>query len=155
MFEIERKFLVKNTTFLNDISKSYQISQGYLNTDPQRTVRVRIKRNKGYLTIKGESNSTGTSRFEWEKEISLNEANQLLLLTEDYAIEKIRYEILFSGKKFEVDVFQGANQGLILAEIELTNENEFFEKPHWLGQEVTGDVKYYNAYLSKNPFTSW
>ncbi len=155
MNEIERKFLVTSNAFLIESTASYRIVQGYLNTAPERTVRVRIKGTKGYITIKGKGNATGTTRFEWEKEIALSEAEQLLLLCEDGVIDKIRYEIPVGNHCFEVDVFSGVNQGLIVAEIELKSENEPFEKPNWLGDEVTGQERYYNAYLSTTPFKDW
>ena len=155
MEEIERKFLVESTDFIKESTVNNRIVQGYLNSNPERTVRVRIKGDKGFLTIKGKGNENGTTRFEWEKEISLSEAEALLQLCESGIIGKIRYEIPLGKHTFEVDVFSGENQGLIIAEVELTSENEFFEQPNWLGKEVTGDKKYYNSYLSENPFCSW
>lgn len=155
MLEIERKFLVTSTDFVQEAIKQTRIVQGYLNTDPERTVRVRIKGDKGFLTIKGKSNESGTSRFEWEKEITVQEAEALLQLSEPGVIDKTRYEIKIDKHIFEVDVFKGDNQGLIVAEIELIDENETFQKPTWLGKEITGDIKYYNSYLSKKPFISW
>lgn len=155
MEEIERKFLVNSTEFIQESSLQNRIVQGYLNSDPSRTVRVRIKGGKGFLTIKGKGNASGTTRFEWEKEIAVAEAELLLQLCEKGIIDKIRYEIPVGKHTFEVDVFSGENQGLIIAEVELSSENEFFEKPHWLGMEVTGDKRYYNSYLSENPFATW
>ncbi|MBP6001086.1 MAG: CYTH domain-containing protein [Flavobacterium sp.] len=155
MKEIERKFLVTSNSFLSESTTSYRIVQGYLNTDPERTVRIRIKGTKGYITIKGKGNASGTTRFEWEKEITLSEAEQLLLLCEEGVIDKIRHEIPLGNHCFEVDVFAGVNDGLIVAEVELQTENESFEKPDWLGEEVTGQVRYYNAYLSATPFKDW
>lgn len=155
MIEIERKFLVVTNAFKSDALRQNQIAQGYLSTHTERTVRVRIKGEKGYLTIKGESNETGLSRFEWEKDISVEEAKQLLLLCEKGVIEKIRYEIQVGEHLFEVDEFLGENKGLVIAEVELQSESEIFEKPSWLGIEVTQDHRYYNSYLSQNPFTSW
>lgn len=155
MEEIERKFLVESTDFIKESTVNNRIVQGYLNSNPERTVRVRIKGNKGFLTIKGKGNENGTTRFEWEKEISLSEAEALLQLCESGIIDKIRYEIPLGKHTFEVDVFSGENQGLIIAEVELTSENEFFEQPNWLGKEVTGDKKYYNSHLSENPFCTW
>jgi adenylate cyclase len=116
---------------------------------------VRIKGDKGFLTIKGISNDSGMSRFEWEKEIPLDEANNLLLLCEKGVIDKTRFEVKAGEHIYEIDVFCGENQGLIIAEIELSSETETFEKPYWLGKEVTKDNCYYNAYLSTNPFTKW
>ena len=155
MIEIERKFLVVSEAFKSDALRQNQIAQGYLSTHTERTVRVRIKGEKGYLTIKGESNETGLSRFEWEKEILVAEAKQLLELCEKGVIEKIRYEIQVGEHLFEVDEFLGENKGLVIAEVELQSESEIFEKPSWLGIEVTQDHRYYNSYLSQNPFTSW
>ena len=155
MEEIERKFLVTNTDFISESNSNNRIVQGYLNSDPSRTVRVRIKGEQGFLTIKGKGNASGTTRFEWEKEIDVAEAEALLLLCEKGIIDKIRYEILVGKHTFEVDVFSGENQGLVMAEVELSNENDFFEKPKWLGNEVTGDKRYFNSYLSENPFTTW
>jgi len=150
-FEIERKFLVKSDAFTKKVSCHFRITQGYLTTDPERTVRVRIKGDKGYLTIKGISNTSGMSRIEVEEEISLQKAETLLQLCLPYTIDKTRYEIPLKGHVWEVDVFHGVHQGLVLAEIELTSENEAFDQPHWIGQEVTGDPKYYNSYLSQHP----
>lgn len=155
MVEIERKFLVTNHIFITESKENFRIVQGYLNSNPERTVRVRIKGNKGFLTIKGKGNESGMSRFEWEKEITISEAEALLPLCEKGAIDKIRYNVMHENHLFEVDVFFGENEGLIVAEIELQSENESFSKPNWLGKEVTSDERYYNAYLSNNPFKSW
>ena len=155
MQEIERKFLVTSTAFIQEATQAQKIVQGYLNSHPERTVRVRIKNEKGYITIKGKGDKTGTTRFEWEKEISLEEAQALIQLCELGVIDKTRYLIPNGNHVFEVDVFEGENKGLILAEIELSNINDIFEKPYWLGKEVTNDERYYNAYLSKKPFTTW
>ena len=155
MQEIERKFLVQNDSFKNLAAAKKEIAQGYLNTNPERTVRVRISNEKAFLTIKGKGNESGMTRFEWEKEIPLEEGKALLLLCEKGVIEKTRFEIPAGKHLFEVDEFYGENEGLIVAEIELSDENEAFEKPDWLGMEVTNDERYYNAYLSKNPFKNW
>ena len=155
MVEIERKFLVLSEAFKDEAFTSNRIVQGFLNTHPNRTVRVRIKGNQGFLTIKGLSNEAGTIRSEWEKEIDVSEAETLLNLCEEGIIEKIRYEVQAGKHIFEVDEFFGKNQGLIIAEIELNVENESFEKPNWLGEEVTGDIKYYNSQLSKQPYNTW
>ena len=155
MIEIERKFLVQSDAFKDQAFKSTRIVQGFLNTHKKRTVRVRLKGNDGFLTIKGESSSSGLSRFEWEKSIPKQEAEQLLQLCEDGVIDKIRYEVKVEEHVFEIDVFFGDNTGLIVAEVELSSENETFKKPNWLGQEVTGDIRYYNSQLSKNPYNSW
>lgn len=155
MIEIERKFLVTSTDFIAESHTKHEIAQGYLNSNPERTVRVRAKDNKGFLTIKGKSNATGLSRFEWEREIEYEEAKQLLLLCENGIIEKTRYLIHVGTHMYEVDVFYGVNDGLIIAEIELNSEDETFEKPNWLGKEVSNDDRYYNAYLSNSPFSTW
>ncbi len=155
MQEIERKFLVKNETYKTQAQSSFRIVQGFLNTHPERTVRVRIKGEKGFLTIKGKGNDSGTTRFEWEKEIPVHEAEALLVLCEKGQIDKIRYEVKVENHTYEVDEFSGENKGLIVAEIELSDENEAFVKPDWLGEEVTGDVKYYNSQLSKKPYCEW
>jgi adenylate cyclase len=155
MLEIERKFLVTSTSFKEEAFTQNRIKQGYLSSVPERTVRVRIKGDKGFLTIKGITNDTGLSRFEWEKEIPIEEAEALLLLCESGVIDKTRFEIKKGKHIFEVDEFYGENEGLVMAEIELASENESFEKPIWLGQEVTNDKRYYNSYLSNNPFKKW
>jgi adenylate cyclase len=153
--EIERKFLVKNLDFKTESFEKKYIKQGYLNADKNRTVRIRIADEKAFITIKGKSNKAGTTRFEWEKEIPLSEAEELLLLCEPNIIEKHRYLIKKATHTFEVDVFLGDNLGLLVAEIELNSENETFEKPIWLGNEVTGELKYYNSSISKLPFKNW
>ncbi|WP_347053657.1 CYTH domain-containing protein [Flavobacterium olei] len=155
MVEIERKFLVKSDDFKNQAFAQNKIAQGYLSSVPERTVRVRIKGNKGFITIKGLSQGKGMSRFEWENEIPVDEATELLKLCEKGKIEKTRYEIKSGNHVYEVDEFYGDNEGLVMAEIELNSEEETFEKPEWLGEEVTNDERYYNAYLSKNPFKDW
>ena len=155
MIEIERKFLVKSDAFKTQAYTQNKIAQGYLSSLPERTVRIRIKGNKGFITIKGIGQQGGMSRFEWENEIPLDEAVQLLTLCEKGKIEKTRFEIKSGSHIFEVDEFYGENEGLIMAEIELKSETDLFEKPEWLGEEVTNDERYYNAYLSKNPFKDW
>ncbi|MDF4203428.1 CYTH domain-containing protein [Maribacter sp. SA7] len=155
MIEIERKFLVKSNDYKSEARSKTRIVQGFLNTDPSRTVRVRIKGDTGFITVKGKSNASGTSRFEWEKEISVMEAESLLKLCEKGILDKYRYEIVIGNHVFEVDEFFGDNTGLTIAEVELKNEHEEFEKPNWLGVEVTGEVKYYNSQLSKNAFCAW
>ncbi|NOX84359.1 MAG: CYTH domain-containing protein [Chlorobi bacterium] len=153
--EIERKFLVKGD-FKPFATSRTRIIQGYLSTVPERTVRVRIRGDKGYLTVKGIGNESGASRFEWEKEIPVEEAESLLQICEPGIIDKTRYIVPEkSGLKFEVDEFYGDNEGLTMAEIELPSEDHPFEKPDWLGKEVTGDVRYFNATLIKNPYKSW
>jgi len=152
--EIERKFLVKGE-YKSQAVRSFRIVQGYLSSVSGRTVRIRIKGDKGYLTIKGKSNESGLSRYEWEKEIPLNEAEELLLLCEPGAIDKTRYEIPIGNHIFEVDEFYGDNSGLIIAEVELGSEDESYLTPEWLGKEVTGERRYYNSCLTKHPFKDW
>lgn len=149
--EIERKFLVRGD-FKSLAFRSERITQGYLSSVPERTVRVRIKGNEGFITIKGLSNASGLTRYEWEKEIPVDEARELLQLSEPGMIDKTRYLVQVGKHVFEVDEFYGENEGLILAEIELQSEDEPFEIPEWLGKEVTGDPRYYNAMLSKKPY---
>ena len=155
MVEIERKFLVLSNDFIAEAFSKKRIVQAYVSSNPDRTVRIRIKGDKGFLTIKGKGNSSGTTRLEWEREISLFDAETLLSICESGTIDKVRYEIKVGQHVFEVDIFAGENEGLIMAEIELEDENEAFEKPVWLGKEVTNDERFYNAYLSKKPFKSW
>jgi adenylate cyclase len=152
--EIERKFLVKGD-FRPFVSKSTRIVQGYLSSVPERTVRVRIKGDKGFLTIKGIGNDSGASRFELEKEITIAEAAELMKICEPGVIDKVRHLVKAEPYVFEVDEFHGENEGLTVAEIELPDENAAFSKPEWLGEEVTGDKRYYNSMLMKNPFTKW
>lgn len=155
MIEIERKFLVKSEAFKDDAFKVTHIIQGFLNRDPERTVRVRLKNDEGVLTVKGQSSQDGLSRFEWEKVISKLEAKALLEFCEKGVIDKLRYEVKINHHIFEVDEFFGDNEGLVIAEVELNSEDEVFEKPNWLGAEVTGDIRYYNSQLSKAPFKTW
>ena len=155
MKEIEHKFLVNADEYRKTARKQIRIVQGFLNTHPERTVRVRLHGDHGFLTIKGRSNHSGTSRFEWEHPISREEAEALLLLCEPGVIEKTRYEVMFGGKCFEVDEFHGDNDGLVVAEIELDEEGEAFDKPQWLGKEVTGLKRYYNSMLINHPFRNW
>lgn len=155
MTETERKFLVRNDSYKQQAYIQKRITQGYLSSVPERTVRVRTKGDQGFLTIKGKSNESGTSRMEWEKEISVADAEQLLALCEKGVIDKIRHEVKVGNHVYEVDEFFGDNAGLVVAEIELADENEEFTKPEWLGEEVTGTERYYNAYLSRNPYNTW
>ena len=155
MLEIERKFLITSEAFKTSAFKSTRIVQGFLNTDPERTVRIRIMGDQGFITVKGKSNEAGTIRKEWEKEIVAEDAEVLLDLCEEGVIEKVRYEVKVGKHIFEVDEFLGKNDGLIVAEVELASENENFTKPGWLGEEVTGQIKYYNSQLSKKPFKTW
>ncbi|MGY0391095.1 CYTH domain-containing protein [Bizionia sp. KMM 8389] len=155
MIEIERKFLVNSQDFKAESAKEIRIIQGFLNTHKARTVRVRIKGELGFITVKGVSTNDGLSRFEWEKEIPKTDAQDLLELCEPGVIDKIRYEIPYGNHIFEVDEFFGDNEGLVVAEVELQHHTEVYKKPNWLGVEVTGDTKYYNSQLSKNPFKNW
>lgn len=152
--EIERKFLVKGD-FRPFISKSIQVEQAYLSTNPVRSIRIRIFGEQAFITIKGETKKEGFTRFEWEKEIQIEEALQLFELCENGRIKKVRHQIPFGKHVFEVDEFLGENKGLILAEIELSSEDEVFEKPDWLAEEVTFDTRYYNASLLNHPYTKW
>lgn len=155
MIEIERKFLVKGD-FKSEAYEKVRICQGYLCTTG-RTVRVRTWGATAFLTIKGPSDAAGLSRFEWEKEIPVEDALQLLKIAEPGIIDKTRYLIKNSDgiHTWEVDEFHGDNEGLIVAEVELGSEDEKFAKPEWLGEEVTGDRRYYNSHLTKNPFKNW
>lgn len=155
MVEIERKFLVTSHAFKDTAYKCTRIIQGFLNRDPDRTVRVRLKDEEGILTVKGRSSDDGLKRFEWEKKISKKDAKALLEFCEEGVIDKLRYEITSGAHVFEVDEFFGDNKGLIIAEVELTSENETFERPDWIGEEVTGNVKYYNSQLSITPYKYW
>lgn len=155
MQEIERKFLVVSEDFKNEAFKNSRIKQGFLNTHPERTVRLRITGDKAFITIKGKSSKNGLSRFEWEKEIDIDEAEALFELCEPGIIEKIRYLVKAGDFVFEIDEFYGENEGLKVAEIELNKETDTFEKPQWLGREVTGKIKYYNSQLSKKPYKNW
>lgn len=152
--EIERKFLVKGD-FKKFATQATRITQGYLSTVPGRTVRVRVKGDKGYITVKGIGSATGATRFEWEKEIPVPEVLQLLKLCEPGIIDKTRYIVASGIHTFEVDEFYGENEGLLLAEVELKSENEEFTRPEWLGEEVTGDARYYNSMLAIQPYKSW
>ena len=152
--EIERKFLVMGS-FREHATHHVRIVQGYLSSVPERTVRVRIKGDRGFLTIKGIGNTSGASRYEWEREIPVPEADQLLALCEPGVIDKIRYHVPAGSHTYEVDVFHGANDGLIMAEVELATEEQAFERPAWLGAEVTGDPRYYNSALMKHPYRQW
>ena len=153
--EIERKFLVKDDSFKEQAYHSSRIKQGYICSGRGRTVRVRIRDEKGYLTIKGPSDSLGLSRYEWEKEIPLNEAEELMKLCEPDMIDKTRFLVKAGKHVFEVDEFYGDNQGLVVAEVELESEEEAFDKPAFIAEEVTGQVKYYNSFLMKTPYKEW
>ena len=153
--EIERKFLVLNDGYKRHCYKKVYIVQGFLNSSKERTVRVRILNDQGFITVKGIEDTQQLRRFEWEKQILMEEAKRLLLLCEKEIIEKHRYFVKVNEYIFEVDEFLNQNAGLAIAEIELENEHESFDKPVWLGEEVTGVSKYYNAELSKHPFAHW
>jgi len=155
MQEIERKFLIKDNHFKADVVSETRIIQGYLNSAPERTVRVRLNGEQGYLTVKGISSESGTSRFEWEKKIPKQEALALLEICEPGVIDKTRYLVPCGLHTFEVDEFYGENQGLTVAEVELSSEDEAFSKPTWLGEQVTGQAKYYNSMLVKTPYKNW
>ncbi len=154
MLEIERKFLVDGD-FLPDVYKKRHIRQGYICSTPGRTVRVRIWDNEGFLTIKGASDKRGMSRYEFERQIPLEDAEELFRLCEPGVIDKVRHWVRIGNHTWEVDVFHGANEGLVLAEVELTSENEPFKWPSWIGKEVTGDRRYYNSQLIRFPYATW
>ncbi|MGM9798066.1 MAG: CYTH domain-containing protein [Parabacteroides sp.] len=152
--EIERKFLVEGD-FRSEATSKTRIVQGYICSEKGRTVRVRIRGNKGYLTVKGAASINGLSRYEFEREVPLEDAEQMFRLCEPGAIDKERYLVPHGQHTWEVDVFHGPNEGLILAEIELATEDEPFERPDWLGEEVTGDRRYYNSMLMLTPYCSF
>lgn len=152
--EIERKFLVDGE-YKSKAYASSRIVQGYICSARGRTVRIRIRDDKGYLTIKGPADASGISRYEWEKEIPLDEARDLMKICEPGAIDKTRYLVRSGQHVFEVDEFYGENEGLVIAEVELSSPDEPFEKPDFIGQEVTGDARYYNAQLMRHPFCRW
>lgn len=151
--EIERKFLLKDGSWRSEIAQKTSIKQGYLNSEKMRTVRVRVKGQKGFLTIKGKNNNA--TRKEFEYEIPLSEAEEMLSLCEKPIIEKVRSEIIRGKNLWEVDEFEGENKGLIVAEIELESEDESFEIPAWIGNEVTHDPRYYNSSLISHPYHGW
>jgi adenylate cyclase len=155
--EIERKFLTRSSEYKGLATGSTHIAQGYICNVPERTVRVRLRDDQGFITIKGRGNASGTSRFEWEKEISPEDAEALLGIAEPGIIDKTRYLVPNTDGRhlWEVDVFHGENEGLVMAEIELESENEAFDVPSWIGEEVTGDERYYNAYLARHPYKDW
>jgi adenylate cyclase len=153
--EIERKFLVLSDVYRALATRKERLVQGYLSRVPERTVRIRIQGERGFITIKGLSSEDGVSRYEWEKAIPLKEAQTLLALCEPGVIDKVRYWIPQGPHIYEVDEFRAENLGLVVAEIELGAVDESFERPDWLGEEVTGDSKYYNSALIEQPFSSW
>ncbi|WP_294628561.1 CYTH domain-containing protein [uncultured Bacteroides sp.] len=152
--EIERKFLVSGD-FKSRVFAQSRIVQGYISSARGRTVRIRIRDGKGYLTIKGASNASGTSRYEWERELPLCEAEELMQLCEPGVIDKTRYLVRSGNHVFEIDEFYGDNDGLVVAEVELAAEDEAFVKPDFISEEVTGDVRYYNSQLMKKPYKTW
>lgn len=152
--EIERKFLVMGEYKSQAFAHS-RIVQGYICSARGRTVRVRLRDGRGYLTIKGASDAAGMSRYEWEKEISREEAEELMKLCEEGVIDKTRYLVRSGSHVFEVDEFYGDNEGLVMAEVELASEDEPFDRPAFIGREVTGDVRYYNSQLMKHPYREW
>jgi CYTH domain-containing protein len=149
--EIERKFLVSRTDWRQDNGINY--SQGYLNLDKERTVRVRVTEKQAFLSVKGITK--GMSRMEFEYEIPAGDAEQLLKLCEGSVIQKIRYTVIRKGLKWEIDEFLGDNKGLVIAEVELSSEDQIFDKPEWLGMEVTTDQRYINSNLAANPYNTW
>lgn len=153
--EIERKFLVLDYSFRRLSYGNSHIRQGYICSDRGRTVRVRLRDDRGYLTIKGPSDTAGMSRYEFEKEITPEEAEQLFKLCEPGVIDKTRWLVKSGDHTFEVDEFHGDNEGLIIAEVELKSEDEPYEKPHFIGREVTGDRRFYNSHLRQHPFCLW
>ncbi|MGL5957199.1 MAG: CYTH domain-containing protein [Phocaeicola sp.] len=154
--EIERKFLVVDDSYKKEAYSSSRIVQGYIsNSSSGNTVRVRIRGEKGYLTIKGKATESGLSRYEWEQEIPLLEAEELLKLCDKGVIDKVRYLVQSGNHTFEVDEFFGENRGLVIAEVELANEAEVYKKPDFIGKEVTGEMRYYNVFLLKAPYSSW
>ena len=155
MLEIERKFIVINNSYKTMAFQSDRIAQGYICREGGNSARVRVRGDKGYVTIKGPSLDGGLSRFEWEKEIPVNEALDLLKLCHDGIIDKVRHLVKCGKHIFEVDEFFGDNEGLVIAEVELDNTDEAFDKPGFLGTEVTGDKRYYNSRLTRYPYKNW
>ncbi|MDR2916392.1 MAG: CYTH domain-containing protein [Tannerella sp.] len=153
--EIERKFLVKNHSFIDEAFKKRRIVQGYICSDAERTVRVRIREEEGFLTIKSATNERGWSRYEFEQPVALKDAEELIGLCLPGLIDKIRHYVQVGDHVWEVDVFHGENEGLVVAEIELESEEDTFELPLWVGQEVSGDARYYNSMLAKHPYSHW
>ncbi len=152
--EIERKFLVVGE-YKPEAYASSRIVQGYICSARGRTVRVRIRDGRGYLTIKGPADASGVGRYEWEKEIPPDEVRELMGICEPGTIDKTRHLVRSGRHVFEVDEFHGENEGLTIAEVELSSPDEPFEKPGFIGQEVTGDPRYYNAQLTRHPFRRW
>ena len=153
--EIERKFLVRDRSFVEEAFKKHRIVQGYICSEAERSVRIRIRDDEGFLTIKSATNERGWSRYEFEKAIPLKDAEELMELCLPGLIDKVRHYVKVGNHIWEVDIFRGDNEGLIMAEIELESEDEIFELPSWAGQEVSGDARYYNSMLAKHPFSKW
>lgn len=153
--EIERKFLVRGDDYKRQARSSSRIKQGYITSGHGRTVRVRLRDDKAYLTIKGPSLDGGLSRYEFEKEITVDEALSLFRLCEPGIIDKTRYLVDCGNHTFEVDEFYGDNEGLVMAEVELSAPDEPYEKPDFIGGEVTGDHRFYNSHLRQNPYKKW
>lgn len=153
-YEIERKFLVKDD-YKSQSFKNFPIKQGYLSLSGISVIRVRVKGEKAFITVKSILAEGKIKRHEWEYEIPVEDAEEMLLLCENPIVEKIRYLVDYEDHIFEVDEFFGDNDGLVMAEIELEDEEEPFDRPDWLGDEVTGDVRYYNSFLSMNPYKKW
>lgn len=153
--EIERKFLVLSNQFKENAHQHYRIVQGFLNSDPARVVRIRLSGENAWITVKGMGDARGLSRFEWEKELDIREAEALLKLCEPGRIEKTRYLVHYGNTLFEVDEFYGENAGLIIAEAELESADQSIDRPEWLGEEVTGQKAYYNSQLAQHPYSSW
>ena len=153
--EIERKFLVLDDSYKHEAFSSYHIMQGYICSGHGRTVRVRIRDAQGFITIKGPSIDGGLSRYEFEQEIPLADAEQLMKLCEPGIIDKTRWLVKVDEHTFEVDEFHGDNDGLVIAEVELHDAEESYKKPHFIGKEVTGDRRYYNSQLRSNPYCRW
>lgn len=153
-YEIERKFFV-NGDYKSLSNKSYPIKQGYLALSGFSVVRVRVKGEKAFITVKSALEDNKIKRHEWEYEIPVADAEEMLLLCEEAVVEKIRHLVDYHGHLFEVDEFFGDNEGLVIAEVELKDENELFDRPDWLGEEVTGNVRYYNSFLSIHPYKEW
>lgn len=155
MQEIERKFLVKRDgAFKAEASSASEIAQGYMDVNGA-TVRIRLRDDRAYLTIKSPSRDGGLSRYEFEREIPVEDAREMLKLCRGGLIEKTRYLVPYEGHVFEVDEFKGQNEGLLFAEVELQSADEDFKKPEWLGKEVTGDKHFYNKNLLRNPYPTW
>ena len=151
--EVERKFLVRNNSFVDEAFKKRRIIQGYICSDAERSVRVRIREDEAFLTIKSATNERGWSRYEFEQPIPMKDAEELMKLCLPGLIDKVRHYVKVGSHTWEVDVFHGENEGLIVAEIELETEDETFELPEWIGREVSGEQKYYNMMLAKHPYS--